>query len=205
MKKAVSFLVAGVALVCALLSSACTSTPPAPITLSDAELESAADALYSKLCQSGVLDKIAAENEDAEEDELPVVEYDRMVTNKWRNRGKTDPYVLVKRFIEKLQAGGHMIVMDDTRTGVEAGEGKAVDNLIGQNEDDSTAMSLDELTAGPAESDYHVKGEIYDDVKRLQSWQTVQYTIAISLTKPTKKGTRTLWSGKVRIEKSREF
>lgn len=204
MKKFLSLFSVGTALMCALLSSSCTTMPP-PIELSNMELENAADALYDKICQSGILDKIAAENEDDEEGELPVVEYDRMITNKWQNRGKTDPYVLVKRFCEKLQTGGHMTLMDDSRSGNDSGISKGIDELVAQNNRTFTEVTSSDVTSDRPESDYHVKGEIYDECKRLGDWQTVRHTIVIHLTKPTKKGTRTIWTEKIHIKKERKF
>lgn len=206
MKKLISIFTAGAALICALLStSGCTCTPPVPVTLETAELESAADTLYNKLCQSGVLDRIAAANEDAEEDELPTVEYDRMITNQCKNRGNANMYALVTRFVEKLQNGGHMVVMDTSRTGIESGVEVGVDGIIEDNYENGSPDSVASATSGQDGADYHVKGEIFDNEKFTEDGKVVRYTIKIHLTKPTEKGTRQLWTGTVCIEKLQEF
>lgn len=182
MKRILSLLTAGAALMCALLGTACSTTPPASATLSNEDLEEAADTLYVKFCQSEELDKIAAEHK-----KRPTVEYYKP---SGKISGSADPERLVEHFCQRLQNGGHMALMGKSRTDEETNTNVGIEDLINANYSNSTTQGADAVTSGRPESDYCVTAKISDS------------SADVTLTGTTKKGSPVRWTEKIFFNKN---
>lgn len=188
-------LFSGVAVTCMMLLTACTSTPPQPLTLCEHELTSSADTLYKKLCESGVLDKIAADWGS----EKPRVDVPPVITSQLGSRNSFLKTCLFSaRFVDLLSRNGHMVYGVETRAdsqGVDINKLTGFDNGKGDASWDPTAMK--------SSGDYSLQCEIRSTETRMGDWLEIRYTLSAKLTDLG--ADDVLWSGSEEITRLREF
>lgn len=199
MKKIRSLFSTGVALTCALLGTACTCTPPQPLTLENEELEVAANQLYERLCQSGVLDEIAEEY--AEEERTPIVYSAPVTTNKLEDNYDLDVDSLSKQFERRLRQGRHMIVYNQSR-GVDYDQARKEFLKRGNDNWSETQKRRPKINQAFV-PDYSIRGDVRSRKLKTGDWLRIEYTISMALI--LSEGASEIWSDSVRIKREREF